>query len=368
MKNNSMAVVETAAVSTSTNQALHQLFSAIWRDTNRVHQVGVLNRHGGGFTNLPISEGSDPVASVLPFLSFSLDVYFAVAEYKSTNSRTASNAVGAWALWLDIDVGPEMASAGKGYTTQEEAKARLKEFCAGIAIPEPTHLVESGSGLHAYWALTTFLNCQAWQQIAQQFKRLTQTMGFRSDPSRTADIASVLRIPGTLNYKYNPPKPVTLIAATDSFIETETMVAAIQDAYEQDCGFDQTSESTPAGAASFTGGDTYLEPPNIAQLTSALKILDPDCEEYIWVFHRIAPMANTSAEIPEIADWLYGLAKEWSSGALRGVPSKKWHTPGGNGLTGAQYFDRVWNRFLKGKCRCAFKNTQGCALNFTQGL
>lgn len=93
---------------------------------------------------------------------------------------------------------------------------------------------------------------------------------------------------------------------------------------------------------------SYIEPPNFAQLESAFKVLDPDCSEYVWNFHRMAPMANTAAAIPEIADRLCQLARDWSSGDLRGVPSTKWVTPGSNGLTGEQYFDRAWNRFYKG--------------------
>lgn len=344
-------VVETAPEN-STPSPVRRLLSALWRSNDLVHQVGLLNRHGGGYTNIPLKEGIDPVAGVEPFLSVGMDVYIAVAEYKTDENRTADNAAGAWALWLDIDVGAEKAAAGKGYVTIEEAKVALNDFCTRAGIPAPTHLVASGSGLHAYWMLTAFLEREEWKTLAKKFKALTQALGLRADPARTADIASILRIPGTLNYKTNPPKPVTLISASDNFIETEVMTTAILDACEKYCSnaidIDPLTETVVSNQAAAPVSDSYIEPPNFAQLTSALKTLDPDCGEFEWTFHRIAPMANTAAEIPEIAERLYLITKEWSSGDLRGIPSKKWNTPGGNGLTGAQFFDRVWNRFLKG--------------------
>jgi len=344
------AGVEPAAESSSTNQDTQKLLRALWRSPDLVHQIGVLHRPGGGFNNIPIQEGGDVIAGVLPFLATNLDVYFAVAEYTSPDNRTAKNAAGAWALWLDIDVAPDKAASRKGYSSVEEAKDALFVFCASARIPLPTHLVESGSGLHAYWVLSIFLPRAAWQSVAQRFKRITQVLGLHADPSRTADISSVLRLPGTLNHKSDPPKPVTLVAATDHLIDTDAMDAAIQAAIEQHyCGavdFDQRGESAPVSAPSIDGGESIIEPPNLEQLASALKALDPDCDEKTWKLYRIGPMAYTARVMPEIADRLHKLAREWSSGDLRGLPSKKWQAPGITGLSGKQMFGRVWKRFL----------------------
>ena len=52
----------------------------------------------------------------------SADVYFACAEYWTPDSRTASNAVGAYAYWMDLDCGSEKAASGKGCATVELAK------------------------------------------------------------------------------------------------------------------------------------------------------------------------------------------------------------------------------------------------------
>lgn len=128
--------------------------------------------------------------------------------------------------------------------------------------------------------------------------------------------------------------------------------AAIQAAFDEHCGgaidVDQAIESAPPSPTPVAVSDAYIEPPNFAQLTSALKVLNPDCDEKTWKFHRLAPMAYTAREFPEIADRLYQLARDWSSGELRGIPSKKWNTPGGNSFSGREYFNHVWKRFLHG--------------------
>ena len=88
-------------------------------------------------------------------------------------------------------------------------------------------------------------------------------------------------------------------------------------------------------------------PPDLDRLASALSVLDPDRDEYTWKFHRIAPLANTALEFPELKQPLYDLAMAWSRGDLQSEPSKAWVTPGGNGISGKDIFDSVWDRFYK---------------------
>ena len=134
-----------------------------------------------------------------------------LAEYKTPDSRKAPNAAGAWGFWMDVDVGEDKAKSGKGYASIEEARQSLQEFCMKASLPFPNYVVCSGSGLHVYWALTGFIEREQWQETARQLKALTKAHGFLADDSRTADIASVLRVPGTMNYKTNPPKEVVLL-------------------------------------------------------------------------------------------------------------------------------------------------------------
>jgi len=104
-----------------------------------------------------------------------------------------------------------------------------------------------------------------------------------------------------------------------------------------------------------TGNDAAVRPSalplNLARLTSALTLLDPDCGEKTWSLRRLAPLAEAAGTCPELEEELYELARSWSSGALRGIPSKKWRCGGRNGRTGEEVFDRVWIRFLHSRYR-----------------
>ena len=131
----------------------HRLLDAMWRSPNLVHQIGTQNRQTEGFKNLPVDGVADAVAQALKLSSEGAEAYFACAEYLSPDSRTAANASGTCAFWLDIDCGEDKAAAGKGYTTVEDAEVALRKFCQDAGLPKPTHIVHSGGGLHVYWVL-----------------------------------------------------------------------------------------------------------------------------------------------------------------------------------------------------------------------
>ena len=109
--------------------------------------------------------------------------------------RTKNNALGAKAFWLDIDAGP-----AKGYRDQNVALDALADFCRALNLPSPI-VVSSGSGRHAYWPLQQMLDPETWARYAQGLKTLCVKHGLHADPTRTADISSVLRTPGTHNRK-----------------------------------------------------------------------------------------------------------------------------------------------------------------------
>lgn len=338
---------------TNPGHHLNPLLTGLWNSPDKCHQIGMLDRVTGRFTNFQVRNIAAAVAMATGFSAAGNDVYMACAEYATPDNRTATNASGARGFWLDIDVSQSKAAEGKGCATIEEAQQAVAKFCRDAGLPEPTHIVASGSGLHVYWILDAFVTRDQWLEYAKKFKALTHALGLPADDARTADIASVLRMPGTLNFKYAPPRPVALLHAADQHIERGVMLSVIDTAHAKHCGGSaefqvvvNSISSSPANIVSVD--DAYIEPPNLLRLASALKVHEPDCDERTWKFHRIAPMANAAHDFPEIADRLYQLTRDWSSGDLRGVPSKKWTTPGSNGFTGKQLFDREWKRFLTG--------------------
>lgn len=136
-------------------------------------------------------------------------VYQANASYGAENLRTQNNVVSIKSCWLDIDCGSDKAAGGKGYPTKKHANAALSQFIKAYALPTPTYVIDSGNGLHVYWALTEDVTPTLWKSTATQLDILLKHAGLLVDPSRTKDSASILRPPCTMNRK-DPvnPKPV----------------------------------------------------------------------------------------------------------------------------------------------------------------
>jgi hypothetical protein len=132
-------------------------------------------------------------------------VYHACASYLVPGRRTQDNARCARSLWLDIDVDPVKPNT---YRSLEEAERAVGSFPrAGIELP--TIAVKSGTGLHCYWRLDKDLKRADWCVLADRFRVVCDDLGILADHSRTHDIASILRPPGTSNRKR---EPVTVIA------------------------------------------------------------------------------------------------------------------------------------------------------------
>gem|GEM_PF-1423016 len=318
----------------------------MWRDSSR---TTLLVFKQGEFWNTKATNAAQGMTKARELSAVGTDVYFACAVFKTAGSRTAENASGAYGFWADIDCGETKAAEGKGYGDVEQGLAALKAFCQNATLPEPTILVNSGGGIHAYWTLAEFVSKDDWQVHARQLKAVMSKLGFLADPSRTADIASLLRVPGTLNHKYQPAKPVQMRQGGDGHIANAAMFAAIEAAYTRVCG---SVAATPASAqlslslSEPTSVTRDFGAPDMRRLRSALKTLPADCDEATWTLCRIAVLARLSVQFPQLATELEQLAKEWSSGKLAGVPSKAWVTPGlSTKLTGEELFPRVWERF-----------------------
>ncbi|TRZ99006.1 MAG: hypothetical protein D4R84_02725 [Rhodocyclaceae bacterium] len=239
-------VISRLASSPDAFSSSRQLLSALWRSPDQLHQIGALDRQTANFKNIAVSGVAEAVRQALALSAAGVEVYFACAEYQDPGSREAVNASGASAFWLDIDCGEEKAAGGKGYVTLGDAEVAIRQFCKDVGLPEPTFFVSTGGGLHIYWVLNRAIDRETWQTSARKLKTLTKGQRLLADDSRTADIASVLRIPGTLNYKYIPPRFVTLRHATDTFIEYSVMLDAIDSAHGRLCNGTTPRPSGPA--------------------------------------------------------------------------------------------------------------------------
>jgi hypothetical protein len=164
---------------------------------------------------------ADVTTKIDELLQAKYDVYFACAKYVDpTQGRIQKNGDLLKSFWLDIDCGIDKAATGKGYVDQPTGLAELKKFCKAIRMPLPC-VVNSGRGIHAYWLLDRTISRAEWKPVAERLKALCDEHAFLGDPSRTADNASILRVPETLNFKDEPPLPVEILKMQEPLVYEE---------------------------------------------------------------------------------------------------------------------------------------------------
>ena len=154
-----------------------------------------------------LEEASD---SIEILLKQNYDVYFACAKYEAETKRTQDNVKSLKSFWLDIDCG-----IGKPYADQAEGINALYKFCDDVSLPIPT-IVDSGRGVHAYWALEEAVDKLAWKPVAERLKQLCVEHKLEADPAVTSDVARILRVPETFNYKSKPPLAVSVVYDAES--------------------------------------------------------------------------------------------------------------------------------------------------------
>lgn len=182
----------------------------IWGSETPTAFIGI-KKPDGEFRNIAVKSVTDAIQIAQKFDAEGCDVYFSCATFKDHSCREGDNAECAYGYWLDLDCGEKKAASGEGYASKKEAWAALQKFIQQTGMPKVTALVDSGNGLHAYWMSADAIPATEWKAQAAKLKALTHHYGLLADDSRTADMASVLRVPGTFNFKTpETPKPVKL--------------------------------------------------------------------------------------------------------------------------------------------------------------
>lgn len=162
------------------------------------------------------------------FDSEGFDSYFALSTFGESGTRQAWDVVQLRSFFLDLDCGDR-----KKYPSQVEALSALRDFCKNTKLPRPT-LVNSGRGIHVYWALTTPVTREVWLPVATKLKNLCVSNGLHIDASVTADAARVLRVPGTRNHKDKPPKDVDIVGNLAPAVEFSDFAALLGCSTEQE--------------------------------------------------------------------------------------------------------------------------------------
>lgn len=90
-------------------------------------------------------------------------------------------------------------------------KSAILSHLADWPTPYPSVLVDSGGGIHAYWLLTEPFTLDSDDR--REAARIIQDLwvsAVKGDPG-AKDITRVLRVPGSINFKYDPPRSVQFL-------------------------------------------------------------------------------------------------------------------------------------------------------------
>jgi hypothetical protein len=126
--------------------------------------------------------------------------------------RFAENAVALKSLFIDLDA---KGRDRNSYADLDEAVTALGKWLTDAALPPPSIVNKSGSGLHCYWTMSRALRPDEWRPLAHALREAGERHGLRFDGGCTTDMARVLRIPETKNWKTNPPLSVRIAAKKD---------------------------------------------------------------------------------------------------------------------------------------------------------
>lgn len=125
------------------------------------------------------------------------NVHFGVATRRDSSSGSLSNCEQLGALFIDLDCHGDEADVAHALDELEAFTLR------------PSCVVNSGGGLHAYWLLERPVAVQADSATTRQILRaLAHTLG---GDLASAECARLLRLPGSTNHKYAPPRPARLV-------------------------------------------------------------------------------------------------------------------------------------------------------------
>lgn len=124
------------------------------------------------------------------------DIYIGVAPRVDAKSRDAEGCAALHALFVDLDFKD---------SNEDVCRGRLEKF----QLP-PSAIVASGGGLQVYWFLADVIDLQVPEQYQLARMLLLSLATELKADLKSAEPARILRLPGTLNYKYAPPRPVVL--------------------------------------------------------------------------------------------------------------------------------------------------------------
>lgn len=178
--------------------SIEDFLRAIWGEVEGVAELSEMPP-GGGILSLAylypqelgtlVSDASKEVGKKNLFFG----VCLRSKKWPKGKRGTSDLALSCGALWVDIDFSK---------TPREEALKRLREFPIRASVG-----VLSGGGIHAYWLLREPVVGDELRRVPPTNRALATALG----GDHAHDLARILRLPGTLNLKYTPPRPCEVV-------------------------------------------------------------------------------------------------------------------------------------------------------------
>lgn len=161
------------------------------------------------------------VVAALRFDAKGHTVWYSTGSLRDKTSAAGANIKAKMVYHIDLDV-----EEHKGYRTPKLAVDALAAACKNLNLPAPL-LVRSGKGFHVYWRLTEPVAPEVWQPTAERLKAALLAEGMKIDAGVTANVALVLRVPGTHHRKTDTPLPVYVAYAGADPVTQEDFAARL---------------------------------------------------------------------------------------------------------------------------------------------
>lgn len=112
--------------------------------------------------------------------------------------------------------------------------------------PPPSAVVDSGGGYHCYWLLNQPYPLATPDARRDAVKLQAAWVTLMGSDKASKDLARVLRVPGTYNHKYDPPRPVALLRMTEARYTIAELAALAAPFVEPDKSATIANGSMPA--------------------------------------------------------------------------------------------------------------------------
>lgn len=196
-------------------------FQYLFRGTKG--RIALFSLPSRDFHSMPLSLAESGLGLVQQWSQSGADSYFGLCtlkpDYRGSGRGKKDDLFEGVCLWADIDIKHE-AHRASNLPGDLEAAVMLVDS-VGI---EPSMIIDSGHGLHAYWALNEPVRLDSLKE-AQRFQNTVGAIQLRlqEEASRlgwvvdtVSDLPRILRVPGTGNYKVSgKPEFASVLISSD---------------------------------------------------------------------------------------------------------------------------------------------------------